>query len=86
MATITVSLPDQITDWVEAQVIKGEYASASAYVHELIRRDQGRQELTPDELRKKIAVSKDSGLSPRRVEDIFAEAQEIARARGLLHG
>ena len=55
-------------------------------MHELIERDQGRQELAPDEVRKKIAVSKESGLSPRSVEDIFAEAQEIARARGLLRG
>ena len=39
MATMTVSLPDPMKDWIEAQISRGEYASASDYVRDLIRRD-----------------------------------------------
>ncbi|MEM6440662.1 MAG: type II toxin-antitoxin system ParD family antitoxin [Pseudomonadota bacterium] len=40
MATMNVSLPDQMKEWVEAQARGGRYANASDYVRDLIRRDQ----------------------------------------------
>lgn len=43
MATMNVSLPDQMKDWVEAQAKTGRYSNASDYVRDLIRRDQERQ-------------------------------------------
>jgi antitoxin ParD1/3/4 len=87
MATMTVSLPDPLKDWIEAQIRHGDYASVSDYVRDLVRRDRDRrqQELTLDELRKKLADSRDSGISNRTVDEIFAEAREIAKGRGLLH-
>lgn len=87
MATMTVSLPDPMKDWIEAQIKQGDYASASDYVRDLVRRDRARreQELTLEELRLKLAASRESGVSDRTVDDIFAEAREIARARGLMH-
>jgi antitoxin ParD1/3/4 len=87
MATMTVSLPDPMKDWIEAQIRHGDYATASDYVRDLVRRDRARreQELTMDELRKKLAASKDSGISNRTVDEIFTEAQEIVRARGIMH-
>jgi antitoxin ParD1/3/4 len=42
MATMNVSLPDRMKDWVEAQAATGRYANASDYVRDLIRRDQER--------------------------------------------
>ncbi len=43
MATMNVSLPDAMKDWVEAQSRSGRYANASDYVRDLIRRDQERR-------------------------------------------
>jgi antitoxin ParD1/3/4 len=88
MATMTVSLPDPMKDWIEAQIRKGDYASVSDYVRDLVRRDRDRreQELTLDELRKKLVASRDSGVSTRTVDEIFAEARDIAKARGVMHG
>jgi antitoxin ParD1/3/4 len=43
MATMNVSLPDPMKDWVEAQTRTGRYSNASDYVRDLIRRDQDRQ-------------------------------------------
>jgi antitoxin ParD1/3/4 len=42
MATMNVSLPDPMKDWVEAQARTGRYSNASDYVRDLIRRDQER--------------------------------------------
>ena len=42
------------------------------------------QEFTVDELRRKLAASRDSGLSDRTADDVLTEARNIARARGLL--
>lgn len=44
MATMNVSLPDQMKEWVEAQTADGRYANASDYVRDLIRRDRERRE------------------------------------------
>ena len=88
MATMTVSLPDPMKDWIEAQISHGDYASTSDYVRDLVRRDRARreQELTLEELRKKLADSRRNGKGTRSIDDIFTEAQAIARARGLRPG
>lgn len=39
MATMTVSLPETMKNWVEQRIAEGGYASASDYVRDLIRRD-----------------------------------------------
>lgn len=86
MATMTVSLPDQMKDWIEAQIRKGEYASTSDYVRDLVRKDRARrgEEYTIDELREIVADARAGGLSNRTTDEIFAEAERIARARGLV--
>ena len=86
MATMTVSLPEPMKNWIEARVREGEYASASDYMRDLVRRDRARsgQKLTLEELRHLIAASKASGAGKRSIDDLFAEAEQIAAARGLL--
>ena len=44
MATMNVSIPSGMKDWVERQTGKGRYSNSSDYVRDLIRRDQVRQE------------------------------------------
>ena len=43
MATMNVSLPDQMKSWVEDQMKDGRYSNTSDYVRHLIRRDQERE-------------------------------------------
>jgi antitoxin ParD1/3/4 len=42
MASMNISLPDPLRDYVQDRIDSGQYASASDYVRDLIRRDQGR--------------------------------------------
>lgn len=78
MATMTISLPDPMKEWIEAQIKQGEYASTSDYVRDLVRRDRERRakpELTLEDLRKIVDESRASGPSPRKVRDILARAR-----------
>ena len=83
MATMTVSLPEQMKEWIERLARAGEYSTTSDYVRDLVRRDRERrgQELTLDELRQLVTDAKASGISSRKVDDIFQEAQKIVAAR-----
>ena len=40
MATMNISVPDPMKDWVKDQIDEGKYASSSDYVRDLIRKDQ----------------------------------------------
>ncbi len=44
MATLNVSLPDQLRAWITEQVEEGRYSSASDYLRDLIREDIRHQE------------------------------------------
>lgn len=76
MATMNVSLPDPMRDWVEAPVGSGRYSSASDYVRDLIRRDQKRPDKMA-ELQQLITEGMASGVSARSLADLL----DIARAK-----
>jgi len=48
MATMNVSLPDPMKEWVEARLKDGKFSNTSDYVRHLIRRDQERAEAVAD--------------------------------------
>jgi antitoxin ParD1/3/4 len=45
VGTMNVSLPDELKEFVEAQVADKGYGTSSEYVRELIRKDRDRQQL-----------------------------------------
>lgn len=79
MATMNVSLPDAMKDWVEGQAQTGRYSNASDYVRDLIRRDQDRADKI-SAMQRVVDASLASGISTQSVEEIFDEA--IARHKG----
>ena len=58
MATMNVSLPDEMKAWVESRAATGRYSNASDYVRDLIRRDRARLEAI-----REIQAAIDMGLS-----------------------
>jgi len=76
MATMNVSLPDAMKDWVEAQARGGRYSNASDYVCDLIRRDQERA--ARDELQRLITTGIESGISTRSMSDLLKTARDLA--------
>ena len=43
MATLNISLPDPMREWIADQLKGGGYGNASEYIRELIREDQARK-------------------------------------------
>ena len=74
MATMNVSLPDKMKQWVEEQVATGRYGNSSDYVRDLVRRDQERAEAR-QEFERLIEEGFASGISDMTAEEIFAEAR-----------
>jgi antitoxin ParD1/3/4 len=72
MATMNVSVPDPMKDWVQGQIATGKYANASDYVRHLIRRDQEKIEV----LRRTLLEGDRSGVSRRKVEDIMNDVKK----------
>ena len=71
MATLNISLPDEMRQWIETQVASGRYANASDYIRDLIRTNQS----TTDLIRLALIEGEQSGESPRSVSDIIASEQ-----------
>ena len=73
MATMNVSLPDQMKDWVETRSADGTFSNSSDYVRHLIRQDQERQKAIA-ELQAEIDKGINSGPpQPFDVEQFKAE-------------
>jgi len=76
VAQMNVSVLDPMKDWCEAQVRKGRYSTTSDYVRDLIRRDQ--DSIGVMALQAAIDDGLASGISPRTLDDIMAEAKARA--------
>jgi len=44
MATMNISLPTPLAEWIEERVRSGQYANASDYIRDLVREDHKRCE------------------------------------------
>jgi antitoxin ParD1/3/4 len=72
MATMNISLPDKMKEWVEAQVATGKYANVSDFVRDILREKQSYEEKLAS-LRLKIKEGEESGESERSLDDIWDE-------------
>ena len=79
MATMNVSLPEKMKDWVEAQTESGRYANTSDYVRDLIRRDQDRGAALAD-----LQAEIDKGLASGPAEPF--ELAAFLKDMRLKHG
>jgi len=77
MATMNVSLPDAMKDWVEAQTKTGRYANASDYVRDLIRKDQEHTDKVAA-MQRFVDEGLKSGVGNRSKDELFAAAQAKA--------
>ena len=73
MATMNVSLPDMMKNWVEDQAQDGRYSNASDYVRHLIRQDQEKRAAIAV-LQSAIDEGLDSGASAPFDPDTFKSA------------
>lgn len=77
MATMNISLPDAMKDWVERQSDDGRYSNSSDYVRDLIRRDQERVRKIAA-MNALVAEAYASGVSEQTMPEMLAEARRMA--------
>lgn len=63
MATMNISLPDKLKDWVESQVAEGLHSNVSDYIRDLLRKEEARPKSIA-EMRAAIAEGEKSGYLP----------------------
>ena len=84
MATMNISLPDAMKDWVEEQVATGRYANSSDVMRDLVRREQERADAR-EQLQKMVddALASGVGSSSREdlLEKVMSNAEAAVRAR-----
>ena len=73
MASMNISLPDPMKDWVDTQTSSGRYDNASEYVRDLIRHDQDRASKIAA-MQKLVDEAFESGRSEKSLDDIWAAA------------
>jgi antitoxin ParD1/3/4 len=76
MVTMNISLPERLKKRVLLRVAQGDFANASDYVRDLIRKDMEARAKLNAELRK----GELSGVGSRRIPEILSAAKR-ARAR-----
>jgi len=74
VATMNVSLPGPMKDWVEAQAQTGRYANASDYVRDLIRKDQERGDKI-QEMQRLVDEGLEGGIGKMSRDEILAKAR-----------
>nr|WP_319390400.1 type II toxin-antitoxin system ParD family antitoxin [uncultured Cohaesibacter sp.] len=79
MATMNVSLPDPMKEWVETQAKTGRYSNASDYVRDLIRRDQEKSDKIAA-MQRFVDEGLASGVGGRSRDALFAEAQSRVKS------
>jgi antitoxin ParD1/3/4 len=79
MATMNISLPDAMKEWVEAQVQTGRYANSSDYMRDLVRRDLERAEAR-EKLQHMVDEALASGITEMTREQLMARMREKAKA------
>jgi antitoxin ParD1/3/4 len=80
VASMNISVPDSMREWVQSRIESGEYASVSDYVRDLIRRDQNTRahQLSVEDIRRTIEGGRAAGeTSP--AEEVFGHIEDKLR-------
>ena len=83
MAGVTITLPDELSDWAEAQAAAENRGSVAAYVRDLVERERVKQQKIAA-LQEKIDEGLASGFSDKSMEEIKQAAIKRCKERGIL--
>ena len=85
MASLNISLPAPLREWIEAQIRGGRYGNASEYLRELIRRDQERQ--AQERLEALLLEGMESGPAKALTKQDWVEIRtEVAERLAVRYG
>ncbi len=73
MATLNISIPNEMRHWIDQQITSGHFANASDYIRDLIRHNQSEKEA----IRMALVEGEISGESSLTIADIINEQKKI---------
>ena len=79
MATMNVSLPDEMKEWVEQQASTGRFANVSDYIRDVLRREQS----AIARLQAVIDEARASGVVDMSTDELFEDIRRRSRERIL---
>ena len=82
MTRKTITITDQMNNWVKGQVESGKYGNDSEYFRDLIRKDQSKEDHL-ETLRNLLVEGEQSGSSDLSVTDIWDAAEERHQGHDL---
>lgn len=77
MTTLNISLPEQMRAFIESQVSRGQYSTASDYIRDLIRDDQKRRD--QEQLESLLLAALEGDDSQEMTPEFFERLRERAR-------
>ena len=77
--TMNISLPESLREWVDEQVEKGGYGSASEFIRHVLREE--RKRAAERRLEDLLVEGLESGPASQMTEDDWAEIRSQVRAR-----
>lgn len=78
MATLNISMPDELRAFIESRVNTGEYQSASDYLRDLIRHDrEATEQLLLDGLESGISKPLNMSELQKKAKERFAKEQSL---------
>lgn len=77
MATMNISLPEGMKEWVEKQARSGRYSNHSDYVRDLIRRDQD-QALKIARIQSLVTEGIESGEGDRSMDELSLTGASVS--------
>ncbi|KGJ97131.1 putative transcriptional regulator, CopG/Arc/MetJ family [Thalassotalea sp. ND16A] len=72
MATLNISIPSEMRQWIDLQVESGHFANASDYIRDLIRHNQGEKQA----INLALLEGEASGESTLTVSDIIRQQKK----------
>lgn len=82
MDKITITMPEQMRDYVKNRIQTGQYGNVSEYFRDLVRQEQASLRETPEEIRAiraKLIEAEKSGFSEKSVDEIWNEARRLTK-------
>lgn len=76
----TITLTDKQDQWIKSRIAAGEYTNDSEYIRDLVRRDQ-EQNTKFRALKAAIQEGLDSGISDKKLRDVWEEAEARHKAK-----
>ena len=76
MVRHTISIPDEMSSYIEGQIKERQYGNVSEYFRDLVRKDQEKRQAAIDELNTLLDKAEASGVSELTKDEIRANVRK----------